>query len=449
MFDMEDFISFDINAFLASVGTSPFDAMAYIFLHGGWAFFLLAFIWMFIYGWLEYKQIKYIRSKEMVCLAIDIPKNTEKDPGQALRGVENIYAHLAGAHSSISWTDKWMRGVIQDEISMEIVSIEGNVQFIVNTVRRFRDLVEASIYAQYPEAEIVEIEDYAKNVPAYYPDRDWDLWATEMTPAPNQNKSDMYPIKTYPVFEHSMSGELKDPMSVLLEGFSRLGLGEQAWLQFILIPIEQVAYKKKGDALIKKLKGEKVVAKQTLPEQILFAPFTLFIALANGLVGGSNEPKKPEKEMFAAKIFNLTPGERKVLEAVENKISKIGYLVKIRFVYVGKKAVFKKPRAVNGFIGFMKQMNANDMLSLKPDLNKVGMTGSRWFFKDQRNNLHKRRLVKHYRQRSAFDGLAPYYLNTEELATYWHFPHTFQVKAPQLKKREVKSVEPPYNLPIA
>jgi len=269
-----------------------------------------------------------------------------------------------------------------------------------------------------------------------------------MYPAPNQFKSDLYPIKTYPNFEHSMSGELKDPLAVLLEGFSRLGPGEQAWLQFILIPIEQVAYKKKGEALIKKLKGEKETPKQSLPEMLLLAPFNLFIALANGIIGGSSETKKPEKDAFSARIFNLTPGERKVLEAVEVKVSKIAYLVKVRFIYAGKKAVFKKPKAVNSFIGFMKQMNTNDMLSLKPDLKKVGLSSAFWFFKDARNNLHKNRLIKYYRGRSAFDGNPPHYFNCEEIATYWHFPHTFQVRAPQLKKIEVKSVEPPYNLPI-
>lgn len=441
---MGDIPTFDINALLASMGSSPFDAMAYLFLNGGWVLFVIACIWMFIYGWLEYKQTKYLQSKEGVCLAIDIPKSSEKDPGQALRGVENIFGHLAGAHSTVSWTDKWFRGVLQDEISLEIISIEGHVQFMVYTVRRFRDLVEASIYSQYPEAEIVEVEDYSKNAPSHYPDREYDLWATEMTPV----KSDLYPIRTYPLFEHSMTSELKDPIAVLLEALSRLGVGEQAWLQFIIVPIEQKKYREKAEALIKKLKGEKTVAKTSVLEQVLFAPFNLFIAIANVAMGSETDTKKPEKDMFQAKIFNLTPGERKALEAVENKASKIAYLCKIRFVYVGKKTVFQKPRIVNSFIGFMKQMNTNDMLALKPDLKKVGLTGSRWFFKDKRNNLHKNRLIKHYRRRSAFDGLAPYYLCTEELATYWHFPHTFQVRAPQLKKREVKSVEPPYNLPI-
>lgn len=443
---MGEYLQFDINLFLASIGSSPFDAMYYLFVHGGWVLFVYAFGWMFVHGWLEWKQTLAMRKKEYICLAIDIPKNTEKDPGQALRGVENIFAHLAGAHSSISWTDKWMRGATQDQISLEIISVEGRVQFLVFTTRVFRDLIEASLYAQYPEAQVVEVEDYAKSVPSRYPDREYDLWGTEMIPVKDGN--DLFPLKTYPLFEHSMSGELKDPLAVLLEGFSRLGPGEQAWVQFILIPIEQGAYKEKGVKLIKKLKGEKEVAKKSMLESIVMAPFNLFIMVAQGIMGGSSAPAKgAEKNAFDAKIFNMTPGERKVLEAVENKISKIAYSCKIRFIYVGKKTVFKKPRIVNSFIGFMKQMNTNDMMSLKPELKRVGLSGALWLFKAQRHNLHKNKLISYYRRRSAWDGMPPYYLNTEELATFWHFPHTFQVRAPQLKKREVKSVEPPYNLP--
>ncbi|MFA6160813.1 MAG: hypothetical protein WC766_01400 [Patescibacteria group bacterium] len=440
---MGDLLSFDFNVFLASAGTSPFWAMVYLLAHGGWILFVIAFLWMFEHGWLEWRQTLHMRAKEWICLAIEIPKNSEKDPGQALRGIENIFAHLAGAHSSLSWTEKWIRGTIQDQISLEIVSTEGHIQFVVFTTRKFRDLVEASIYAQYPEAQIAEIEDYAKRIPSHYPDREWDLWGTEMIPT----TSDLYPIKTYPLFEHQMSGELKDPLSALLEGMALLGPGEHAWFQLILIPIEQRAYRTKGEALVKKLKGEKEVAKVTLAEKILFAPFNLFIALANGLIGTAPGPAKKDENMFAARIFNLTPGERKVLEGVENKISKIAYLCKIRYIYAGKKAVFKKPRAVNSFIGFMKQMNTNDMLALKPELKKIAPSGAFWFFKEQRNNLHKNRLIKHFRERAPWDGMPPYYLNTEELATYWHFPHTFQVRTPQLKKRESKTVEPPYNLP--
>lgn len=437
-------LSFNVNDFLAQAGQSPFQAMAYLFVHGGWVLFVLVFIWVAVQGWLLWRRIQTARQKEWIVLALDIPKVSEKDPGQSLKAVENIFAHFAGAHAPETWTDKWIHGKCQDPISCEIISIEGHVQFVIRCLRVMRDLVEASIFAQYPNADIVEIEDYAKAVPQVYPDKEWDLYGTEMVPV----KAEPYPFKTYPEFEHSMSGEFKDPLAVLLEGFSRLGPGEQAWLQFLALPIDQKGWNQKMTAFIKKLKGEKIISKPTLPEKILMAPFELFIAVANQFMGSvAAAPAKPESPL-AARMFNLTPGERRVLELVEIKASKVGYLGKVRFIYVAKKNVFKKPRIVNSFVGFIKQMNANDMQSLKPENGTVGVNGGLWLFKDKRNNFRKNKLITNFRNRATWEGMPPFYVGTEELATWWHFPHTFQVKAPRLKKQEVKYTEPPQNIPF-
>jgi hypothetical protein len=449
---MQDFLNFlnngltfDVNAFLVQAGQSPFQAMAYLFVHGGWLLFIIAFFWAGAEGWLFWRRMLSARQKEWVVLALDIPKFSEKDPGQSLKAVENMFAHFAGAHSPITWTDKWIKGKFQDPISCEIISIEGHVQFVIRSLRILRDLIEASIYAQYPNADIVEIEDYVKSVPQFYPDKEWDLAGTEMITV----RKEPYPFKTYPEFEHSMTGEFKDPLAVLLEGLSRLGTGEQAWVQFLVLPMGQKEWNAKMTELIKKLKGDKTPAKATLAEEILFAPFNLFIAIANEFIGSASAaPAKPESPL-SARMFNLSPGERKALEAVEIKAGKVGSMGKVRFVYVAKKNVFKKPRIYQSFIGFMKQMNANDMQSLKPDTDVVGMNGGLWFFRDRRNNFRKNKLIENYRNRATWEGMPPYYVGTEELATWWHFPHTFQVKAPQLKKQEIKYTEPPQNIPFA
>ncbi len=445
---MNEYFTFDVVSFLASFGSNPFMVMWTLFIYGGWVIFLIIGIWASTKIWLVWRQTLAAKQKEFITLAIDIPKLTEKDPGQSLRAVENIFAHLAGAHAPASWKEIWIDGKYQDPISCEIISIEGNVQFIIHCIRPLRDLVEASLFAQYPDAEISEVEDYAKSVPASYPDSEYDLWGTEMVPA--GSTPSFYPLKTYPAFEHSMSGELKDPLSVLLEGMSRMGPGEQVWMQIICLPIDVGDYNKGGTKLIKELKGEKVVTPPSMLEKIILAPFNLFIMIANELIGGGSGSPSAAKgdDPLKSKIFNLSPGERKVLEAVENKVSKIGYLCKIRFMYVAKKNVFKKPKIVQSLIGFIKQMNTNDMLSLKPEGKHVGVNGALLFMREKRNNIRKNRLINYYKARSAFDGSPPYYLCTEELATLWHFPHTYQVKAPHLKKRDMKYSEPPMNLPF-
>lgn len=434
---------FDISSFLTSFGDNPFAAMWFLFLHGGFVIFLWLAWHIFTHLWVESRRHKFGMAKQWMVLAIDIPRLTEQTP----RAVENIFAHWAGAHGPNSWKEEWIDGRTQDTISIEIVSINGHVQFLVRTTRNFRDLIEASIYAQYPDAEIVEVEDYTKKVPHHFPDKEWDVFGTEMIPP--KHGLDLYPLRTYPEFEDKISGELKDPLAVLLENMSRLGPGEQAWYQIVLTPIDQKDFRSKGEALIKKLTGQKVEVKKGLLDKVFELPLTLMnlILEATGLITPP-VAKKPDQNPLNSRMWTMTPGERKVVEAVENKSAKIAYLAKVRFMLVTKKELMKKSRFVHPFIGFIKQYNTNDMFALKPESKHVGMNSTLWFFKARRNNERKTHFMHMFADRSNWEGTPNYFLNIEELASLWHFPITMQVKAPQLKKTESKRSEPPMNLPF-
>ncbi len=427
-------------SFVDRFGDNPFLAMLFFLMNGGWLLFIWLFGWGAIQLWKDWRQGLHAAKREFIVLAIDIPKLHEQGP----RAVENAFAYLAGAHASESWTDTWIRGKTQDTISVEIVSIEGRVQFIMRTVRGFRDLCEASIFSQYPDAEISEVEDYATKVPSHYPDEEWDLWGTEMIPV----KPDIYPLKTYVDFEDKVSGELKDPISALLEGFSRLGPGEQAWYQIVLTPIGQADFPKKSSLAVKKMKGEKVEVKKNMFEKAIDLPIQAISMIFEALLGGSGGAPAKKEEKGQPKILGMTQSEKDIIQAIENKASKINYLCKIRFVYVGKKQVVSKGRVVNPFIGALKQYNTNHMQSLKPDLKHVGMSGAIWWFKDRRNNARKNHLIHAYKARSNWSGMPAFHLSTEELASLWHFPHSLQVKAPQLKRTESKRSEPPVNIPF-
>lgn len=428
-------------SFLDLAGESPFVAMWYVFINGGWIVVTILFFWALAHYWLDLRQGAFNARKEWILLSISVPRVTEQTP----RAVENIFAHLAGAHSSNSVKETWIDGKTQDQISVEIISTEGRVIFLVYTTRKYRDLIEATIYAQYPDAEISEVADYTMQVPAQYPDPEWDLFGVEMVKV-NQ---DFYPIRTFHEFEDKVSGELKDPMSVILESLSRLGPGEHAWYQIVLTPIEQKEFRKAGEAFVKKLTGQKVEVKPGMIESIISYPFKLLVHLFQGLgIIPSPEVSKKQENPFSSKVFNLTPGERKVLEAVEMKISKIVFKCKIRFIYIAKKEVFKKARILYSFIGGIKQFNTNDMQALKPETKRVGISSTLHIFKDMRNNKRKTRLLKAYRSRSNWVGIPGFHMNIEELASLWHFPISIQTKSPQLQKTEAKRSEPPHNLPF-
>jgi hypothetical protein len=428
-----------LQVWLVQMGQDPVRAAWWLILHGGW----IVFVIIGFYGaralWLDWRQTLSAKKKKFILLAIDVPRESE----QTVKAVENLFAHLAGAHSPASFMEKWIDGKYQDAISVEVISIEGHVQYLIHCIAGLRDLIEASIYAQYPSAEITEVEDYANTVPLKYPDEAYDCFGTELTNV----KTDVYPLKTYVDFEHTLTGEFKDPLAALLEAFSRLGPGEQAWYQIITIPIDQVEFSKKAAKEVIKLKGEKEPApKKTTVERILETPLSFLNSAAEVAFGGGL-PVAEKKEDKTMKMLMMTPGERNRMEALERKASKIQYKCKIRFMYIAKKEVFSKGKIVQSFIGSIKQFNTNDLQALKPDGKKVGVNGTLLFFKERRNNRRKRALINAYKSRSGGVGLQPFFLGVDELASLWHLV-TKDVKAPQLKKTEAKKVEPPMNIPF-
>lgn len=436
----ELFNSIDISL-IESFSNNPFEAMWFFFTQGGWIVFVIFFLWAAVHLWKDYKQEVYHHKRKFITLSVSIPRMHEQGP----LAVDNMFAYIAGAHSTNSWREEWIDGRTQDTLSFEIISIDGRVDFVVRAIRQFRDIIEAAVYSQYPDAEINEIEDYTSKVPKEYPNEEWDVWGTEMIPV----KSDVYPLRTYPMFEDKVSGEFKDPLSAMLETMGRLGPGEQIWWQIILIPIGQKDFGKKAMETIKKMKGEATPPKKNFIESALEYPFAILMDVVEAFTGIGGAPKAPpKKEAGQPKIMSMTAGEKDILTAIENKSSKILYQCKLRFLYLAKKQVMNKAKAVSPFIGSIKQINSNQLLALKPETTRVGINGALWLFKDRRNGRRKTLLVSAYSNRNPYFGTPPFHLNTEELATMWHFPHSLQVKAPQLNKTEAKRTEPPINLPF-
>lgn len=436
---MDEFFNIDWS-FIDQIGDNPFIAMGFFLANGGWVVLLVVLAWGATRLWLDWRQNLYNKKKTWVVLAIDTPRVSEQGP----RAVENLFAYLAGAHSGASFLDKWWQGYTQDTISCEIVSLDGNVQFIMRTTRKLRDLVEASVYAQYPSAMITEIEDYAFKVPNHYPDEEWDCWGAELIPA----KADYFPLKTYPYFEDKVSMEFKDPLAAMFESFGRLGPGEQAWFQIVLKPILGTDFVKEATLAVNKLTGKKVEPKRTFLDKAVDLPLSTISFAADQIFSGSEGPTKKDAKQMDLRMLNMTPGERDVVQAIENKMSKLTFECKMRFLYVARKEVKTNSRIIQPFFGSIKQFNTQNMQSLKPELKKVGVSSSIILFKTWRNNLRKTNLVTAYRNRSGWTGAKAFHLCTEELASLWHFPHTIQVEAPQLKKIEAKRTAPPTNIPF-
>lgn len=407
----------------------------------GWIPFAFVFMY-FVWEWYVYElQNLWASKQKSVLLAIDIPKGNDQSP----KAVENFFTYLAGAHKTLNLVDKYVDGQFPVSFSCEIVSIGGYTQFVINTPLQFRHLVEAAMYSQYPDAEIMEIQDFTAGFPRSFPHDEFDTWGTEFILT---DPNDLLPIKTYKDFEHILGkpeANFRDPMSSLMDLCSSLRPGENLWFQLLVCPTD-TSWTKRGAVEIAKILGEKAKSKAGPLSSIADMIADTLGYLTGVHFNVKNEEKK--KEESAKKMLDLKPDEKKKVEGIQEKISKLGFLCKMRLVYMTRKELMNKPKVANGFVGYIKQFGYNDLNAIKPDT-KVTQTSASYFMKDYRNNIRRGRVVRAYMGRSFGAGRNPFILNIEELATLWHFPIEHVVKAPLIQKTPGRKAEPPTALPIS
>ncbi len=431
--------TFDSDAVVAFFSQPILLIIYELFIIGGYLFLVYAALHIGIMYYVEYRSGKMNKDWKWVVLAVDIPPMNLQTP----KAVEQMFAHLAGAYSKPDISEKYRGGYEQRWFSFEIISMGGYIQFIIRTEEAFRDLIEAAMYAQYPDAEITEVEDYVQSVPTVYPNNEYDMWGGDF----GLTNDDAFPIRTFEEFEHNISKdtELKDPMSAFLESFSRIGPGEQMWFQMMIRP-NGGEWKEKAIAKIKEFIGEKVDTKgNKFADMITDGSIKLLEGLGDQVFNreasvaapGSDDSGPPNK------LSSFTPGQRRLVEAMEDKISKTGFTTKIRAVYVARKEVFRPNRGVNALIGAINQFNVPTANSIVP---KAGV-GASYFFKGMRTGIKKTEMMSAFRKRKISAGSRPFILNVEELATVWHFPMS-HVRVPMVQKVEARQSEPPVGLPI-
>lgn len=431
-------IAIDLSRFQALLNLPPDQVFWVIFVNFGWLILGIIFLFGARDVWLFYKQNKWSETHKHVLLAVDIPKGNEQSP----KAVENMFSYLGGAHGSQNFYEKWFEGQYQKSFSYEIVSLEGYTQFLIRTPVEFRNLIESSVYSQYPDAEISEVDDYTETVPQSYPDEEWDIFGTEFV---LQNPWHL-PIKTYPEFEHQIGPsetQFKDPMASLMDLCGSLRQGEQFWFQMVVTPTG-FDWAKESKAQLDKILGRKKKAKPGL-----FIRLLEFIGDSSELIfpiWQDIDGKKANKDEKRT-MLDLTPIEKRQVEGIHMKSIKMGFQTKIRILYVAKKEVMNKAKVANGFVGYIKQFISLDLNSFKPDLKKT-MTKTVYFNKDSRLVTKKRKIFKNYVGRSN-DGREPFLLNIEELATLWHFPVEANVKSPLVQKAPGRKADAPSSLPLA
>src|SRR3990167_3362689 len=359
-----------------------FYAIIKIFLGLWWLWLPVVLIALFIELWTKHLKTTAIKALKWTFLEVKVSRDIEKSP----KSMEQIFSGLHGIITRIKFLDKYWKGKVQEWFSFEIAGIDGAVYFFIRTPEQFRNLVEAQIHAQYPDAEISEVLDYAGPIAKKVPSKTYDIGGAELI----LEKDDFYPIRTYPFFEEKEEERRVDPMASFLEILSKLKAGENILIQYLMKPTAEKEWKERGQEFINKLMGKKSAAKENWLDRALGPIDEFVINLIKAILVYPIWGEK-KKEESKASVANLTTGEKALIEAIENKMAKLAFKACIRFAYIARSDIFSRANmaAINGAF---KQFNTVNMNAFKSN-GKAG-TSADPPFKKRKEFLKKQKLFK-------------------------------------------------------
>jgi hypothetical protein len=434
----------------------------------------IALLPLFQRWWRHTRTMEYLEAMDWIMLEIKVPKDVHKTP----EAMELILVNSLWQGSKVSnWFDRNWKGQVLSYFTLELVSIEGNVYFFIRAERRFKNLIETQIYSQFPTAEVNEVDDYTKYVPKFVPGGDWEVRGIEL----KLDKDDVYPIKTY--IDYGMDSkslmleeeQKVDPMTPLIELFGSLKAGEQMWMQiFVRAAGKDLKLREaKLDALLAKvvfgeteqykhLRNPKTGEPEDWQEQGRRIVNDMLNEYASTTIG------KDDSELKVGGYRNLPPDKKDLVDRIERAIAKHGFDVGIRIIYYAKKDAYNGNRVLTEITSVLRPFNA-PKLSTYNSLSATEFTNDFNFPWQDWNGVvaadRQKRMFDYYVKRAYFyppatrrvpflfffkihvDRKIPFTLNSEELATIFHFPGRVSATG-TFERIAAQKAEPPANLPL-
>lgn len=368
-------------------------------------FILQPYVWLpivLVLGYLTWRnnrQASVIHNTESVLLVLEIPKTNDKSELAA----EQMFASLHGILRDRK--ELRMNGGIQEHLSFEVASVDGQIRFYVWVPKTLQSFVEGQIYSQYPTVQIhTADEDYVAHERHHSV-----IYTTDLIPTAKE----FLPIKTFQSFE-------VDPLAGITGTLAKLeDTGEELWVQVLVRPIAD-DWHRAADRWITSVKngnpfGSLLGNGEGGGARWIAGLFTaLWQAPEQGSGSGVAGPELSERD------------KTRIAEA-EKKATKLGYQVKIRFAYLGESQMNAKLR-MQALVGTFKQYNSTNLNG----------------FRAAAGSFKKEDLAKYKARLFADRG---FILNIEELASVFHLPHT-NVETPNIVWASSKTAEPPAKLPI-
>jgi len=336
-------------------------------------FVILFFVSIFIFiiaaiSIYAYTKFRYRGREERSVDSVLLQVAVHKNNEVKIDAMEQLFASLFAIKKG-GWKQKYS---FQPNVSFEIVAKKEDIRFYIWTPKEFQDLVEKQIHGAYTDADIVEVQEY--NI--FTEDGKVAYKAFQLA------KDNYYPLKTF--------RELAtDPLSSLTSALAKMGEGESAAIQILLTPVD-LLWQKSGSTFVSNIKKQE---------------------------------SDPQKAKFSVPA--------KTLEAIENKVSKVGFETSVRVVVVSRDENSAKAHLANISSTFAQL--SSDLNNLKS--RTIRQKGA--FIED---------FIYRYQPMFHLWGNRRTILNSEELATIYHFPNK-QITTPHIHWVYAKTAPAPQEIP--
>lgn len=363
----------------------------------GIVFFLLLIVAAVLVGYLWYaRQRKFQEAANWVMLLVSVPKERSKSreeqaQNQDWREVVSVAEQMFASFASLYSHDTMYKMFGQPHLSFEIVAKNNEILFYVGCSKSAQVLVEKTIYAFYPEAIIEESKDFRIF------EQPLQIRAATLSLVKNY----VLPTRTYKQLE-------ADPLNNLTNVLSKLGETGRATIQIVIRPTNERWRMKVEEASRAVSEGKSIG--ETKP------PFLQFLDSAYKFFSQKEQESN----------FKMTPIHEEKLKSLSEKGSKAGFQSVVRIITAAPTAPEADLHLNNVVAAFSQFQNpaANSFKYKK-------MNGERWFITD---------FVLR-----AFTGKYML-LNTEELASIFHFPNQ-NVDTPNIRWLRAKRAPAPSTLP--
>ncbi len=338
------------------------------------------FLTVYLLRWWLQRHSRVDQLHAYVHLRVSLPKEVA-EPGQSQRDwretlatYETLFITLGGVHYRPGngkvrelWFEFWYGR--HDHMSFEMVATNGQIFFYVVAPRALRQLLESQILAQYPKAQIEEIEDYNIFSPNSF------VQGTEL----KLTKPSMYSIRTYKKLD-------SDPLNAMTMALGKVQAGEGAVIQ-ICIRTKRRGWEKAGMTKAKLMQEGK--------DRRSTSAGGIFSVLTSSL--------KTNQEPAMSKMPNITPQEQELIKSLEEKAGKPAFEVNIRIVTCSpneRNARVHLENVVNAFTQFQAPESGTTFKRRRVRSSGRVIWDTIW------RNFHRTSMI----------------LNSEEINSLYHFP---------------------------